>query len=182
VPFDRPGAQEGYLDQAAAALKQKFDFNSNSLEISTHATRVSARLYFSLNRAYKIFRMKADHNTKPAKIAGLTAASIMLVRPVHSPLNLESNELYYSNPFFAIMCGAAIVGRSKELDEVPTDTLMRVAGWMDQLRVENSQDLVKRISTCLWANEFLPLEEAVLTLSPREVIQLDMFVSFFELI
>jgi hypothetical protein len=180
VPFDRPGAQEDYLDKSAAALNQKFDFNSYNLEISSHAMRVSAKLYFSLNRAYKIYRMKADHNTKPTKIAGLTAASIMLVRPIHSPLDAESNDLYYCNPFFAMMCGAAIVGC--DLNDIPTDTLMRVAGWMDQLRLSNCENLVSRISTCLWANEFLPPEEAVLVVSPKEIIQLDMFVSFFELL
>jgi hypothetical protein len=180
VPFDRSGAQDDYLDNAAAALKQKFDFKSNNLEISAHAMRVSARLYFSLNRAYKIYRMKADHNTRPAKIAGLTAASIMLVRPIHSTLGVESNEFYYSNPFFAIMCGAAIVDR--DITDVPTDTLMRVAGWMDQLRLSNSKSLINRISTCIYSNEFLPFEEAVLVVSPKEIVQLDMFVSIFELI
>jgi hypothetical protein len=180
VPFDRQGAQDDYLDKAATALKLKFDFSSNNLEISAHAMRVSAKLYFSLNRAYKIYRMKADHNTRPAKIAGLTAASIMLVRPIHSPLDVESNEFYYSNPFFAIMCGAAIMDR--DITDVPTDTLMRVAGWMDQFRLSNSDSLVKRISTCLFSNEFLPFEEAVLLVSPKEIIQLDMFVSLFELI
>jgi hypothetical protein len=180
VQFNRADSHEIVLLGAANDLKQKFDFESSGLAIDEEAVKVSAKLYFSINRAYKAYRMKDGHNTRPAKIAGLTAASFMMVRPIFSTNQSESNELYYANPFLGILCGAGIVNADFNLIE--PDTMMRISVWMDQLRLQGARDLVNRIVTCMRAKEFLPLEEAVLVLTPTEVIQLDMFVAIFELI
>lgn len=178
MPFEREGAQTEIFERGLDAARRNFDFATSGLVVDEVMIKVCGRLYFAINREYKKFRIENGHNTQPTKIAGLTAASIMLVRPIFSVQ--ESAAAFFSNPFFALFCGSAISGANFSI--IQADTMMRLSGWIDTFRILESGQLIDKIQTCTRAGEFLSLEEMPLRITTSELFQLDMFVGIFELL
>jgi hypothetical protein len=178
--FNRPLSHENYITKSIELFWADSVQDLPGLVVNSDLLKTSAKLYFSLNRAYKCWRVVEGHNTQPAKIAALTTVAIMLVRPILSVDGSESRELFYSNPFFALQTGCGIIRAN--MDALKEDTTLRIAGWLDTIRINSANSSISTIKTCIAANEFLRIEDAPVELNPQEVVTIDMIVSMFELI
>lgn len=178
--FDRHLSRKAFLLEVAKVFKAETDLSVYGLELDLDAVEVAATLYFALNRSYKIWRIADGHNTQPAKIAALTAVAIMMVRPVFSPTADDTHALLVTNPYLAMTASLSIIGAT--LEALKPDTIERIARWLDKVRISSSREAVTIIATAKLAGEFLRIEDIALPLTPREVVELDMVVSTFELI
>jgi hypothetical protein len=178
--FDRPHSHVQFLQKALALFWANAGNELSDLRQDDDLLLTSAKLYFSLNRAYKLWRVVDGHNTQPAKIAALTAASIMLARPIYSAGGVETPALFYANPYLALLAGCGVV--DAKFDSLKEDTTLRIANWLDTLRINSSGQAISTIKTCIRSGEFLKVEDTAIVLEAKEVIALDMLVSTFELV
>lgn len=178
--FDRHQSHQTFLLEVAKNFESGFDLKACGLELDLDSVSVAATFYFALNRSYKTWRIADGHNTQPPKIAALTAVALMMVRPIFSPEAVETKSLLLTNPYLAMNASLSIIGTT--LDKLKPDTVERIARWLDRLRIAASLQAVEKIALAKASGEFLPLEDIAISLTPSEVVDLDMVVSAFELI
>ncbi|MEM1040885.1 MAG: hypothetical protein AAGI12_15600 [Pseudomonadota bacterium] len=95
--------------------------------VHADAPEILSRAYFLLNDAYRSKRMPNDSLTNEHKRAGLTAATIMAVRPF-IPIddeNIQSEEAYLANSTLCMLLGAAWLGHENPFARLPQDYQLR---------------------------------------------------------
>jgi hypothetical protein len=178
--FNREISQLELLRRGADEYFKQSAMSEQGLAFDDHALKVAAQLYFSLNRAYKVWRVEDLHSTQPPKIAGLTVAAILLTRPIYGLEKNESLPLFYANPAFGLQVGLQILGSLPK--NIKDDTGHKLFNWLDRLRVAGAASAIDIISTSIRSGEFISFEDAPVKLKADEIAQLDMLVAIFELI
>ena len=178
--FDRYAAEIRHLQQARNAFPIAMVENGTRYAPPDDLSlTLVADVYFRLNRAYMAARRsESDHWSRPEKIAAISTLSVMLVHPIEtSPDDLPA---FYLNPLFALRCGFSRFGaRFADLDR---RTIERIAGWLDKFRVDSFASTFDVLHAARTAPFELKPDDAPLTLLHRELFDIDMLVSFYDVL
>ncbi len=136
-------------------------------------------LYFVMMNAYKKHRLKFGHNTQYPKVAAIKVLAIMALRPFRG---MECDELFYSNPVFALDIASTTLELEFGLDALNENDLKRLYQWLDSIQFENTKKAInwlisKRQSNIAFNHCACPFD-----LTNQEMSNIGMLVSYFEML
>lgn len=142
-----------------------------------------ADVYFRLNASYmQARRLAHGHWSRMEKVAALSTLSVMLVRPIQTDPGVSDH--FYFNPLFALSCGFNRLG-ARFIDLDPR-TIRRMAGWLDKFRVASSDYALDVLfaARSVTPDASFPLreEDAPLPLRHNELFDIDLMVSFYDVL